>query len=78
MRPAGTFLRWSKSLRNTMDKMRIREVMYLADWRYYLCPRCAVTLDREFQNYCDRCGQKLDWSGYRKARLIYPNGTAAK
>lgn len=36
----------------------------------YLCPRCDITIDREFQKYCDRCGQKLDWIGYRKAKLI--------
>ena len=28
---------------------------------YYLCPRCNVPIDREYQKYCDRCGQKLDW-----------------
>lgn len=29
---------------------------------YAVCPRCASTLDRDFQSYCDRCGQKLDWA----------------
>ena len=28
---------------------------------YYLCPRCAVTMERDYQAFCDRCGQKLDW-----------------
>lgn len=60
------------------ESRRVDKRLCLADGAYYLCPGCAVTLDREFQNYCDRCGQKLDWSGYRKARLIYPNGTAAR
>lgn len=52
--------------------MRIHEAMCLADGLYYLCPKCGITLDREFQNYCDRCGKKLDWVGYRKARLVFP------
>ena len=28
---------------------------------YYLCPRCDVTMEREYQSYCDRCGQCLSW-----------------
>ena len=31
---------------------------------YPVCPRCGVTLEREYQRYCDRCGQKLDWSNF--------------
>jgi len=27
----------------------------------YLCPWCRVPLDRDYQSYCDRCGQHLDW-----------------
>lgn len=34
---------------------------------YYVCPRCEITLDREYQAYCDRCGQRLDWKGINKA-----------
>lgn len=25
------------------------------------CPRCFSLLEREYQMYCDRCGQHLDW-----------------
>lgn len=25
------------------------------------CPRCGSPLEHEQQNFCDRCGQKLDW-----------------
>ncbi len=28
---------------------------------YYVCPRCKLTLDREYMAYCDRCGQCLAW-----------------
>ena len=38
---------------------------------YYLCPRCQELLPREFMAYCDRCGQCLDWSEYRKAKRTY-------
>ena len=31
---------------------------------YYCCPRCDFQL--EFgQNYCDDCGQKLNWSNIK-------------
>lgn len=36
--------------------------------RYYICPRCRISLEREFQSCCDRCGQCLDWKHYRKAK----------
>ena len=37
---------------------------------YFLCPRCKITLDREFVSYCDRCGQRLDWRNYKKAEIL--------
>lgn len=57
--------------------MKLREkVLYRTQFQkhsyYYVynCPRCEIPIDREFQKYCDRCGQKLDWIGYQKAKLI--------
>ena len=34
---------------------------------YPVCPRCKLTLDREYQRFCDRCGQRLDWLHYGEA-----------
>lgn len=28
---------------------------------YPQCPRCKRTMDREYIQFCDRCGQKLSW-----------------
>lgn len=57
-------------------KMSVNEVMiFPADYGetgYYLCPRCHISLEREFMAFCDRCGQHLDWRNYTKARAIYP------
>lgn len=39
---------------------------------YYVCPRCGITMEREFMAYCDRCGQHIGWKGYKKAKVIYP------
>lgn len=38
---------------------------------YYRCPRCHITLAREFVQYCDRCGQCLDWSQWELAEVEY-------
>lgn len=35
-----------------------------------VCPRCLTTMEREYQTYCDRCGQALDWRGISKAIVI--------
>ena len=41
---------------------------------YYVCPRCGITLEREFTAFCDRCGQRLDWRGCRDAKIIVWGG----
>ena len=28
---------------------------------YPVCPRCNISMDREYMAFCDRCGQKLAW-----------------
>ena len=28
---------------------------------YPVCPRCDSSLDREYTQFCDRCGQRLAW-----------------
>lgn len=57
-------------------KLSIKEVMVFPNGdAYYVCPRCDMTLEREFMPYCDRCGQHLSWRGYRKAKVIYPANT---
>ena len=38
---------------------------------YPICPRCKNTLAREYQSYCDRCGQCLNWKEYRTAPYLY-------
>ena len=38
---------------------------------YPICPRCHNTMEHEYQSFCDRCGQALDWKGLSKAEVIY-------
>lgn len=37
---------------------------------YPVCPRCNITMEREYQSFCDRCGQKLDWKKFKQATII--------
>ena len=37
-----------------------------------VCPGCGCTLEREYQKFCDRCGQMLDWSSYDQTAIILP------
>jgi len=57
--------------------MRVTQLMVFPSFLsgetgYYLCPRCRITMEREFMAFCDRCGQRLDWSGCKTAEIIYP------
>lgn len=38
-----------------------------------ICPRCQITMEREYQSYCDRCGQALDWHGFAQAVIVLPD-----
>ena len=37
------------------------------DGEFPVCPRCDVSIEREYMHFCDRCGQMLDWRRYSKA-----------
>lgn len=37
-----------------------------------VCPQCGVTMEREHQSFCDRCGQCLCWKDFSKATIILP------
>lgn len=54
----------------------VREVIIFpakpVPYGYYVCPRCRITVEREFVRYCDRCGQHLDWSRYEQAVIVRP------
>ena len=46
--------------RRSMPVCRLRR--YQGEDVYYpVCPRCGSTMEREYQSYCDRCGQRLSW-----------------
>lgn len=38
---------------------------------FAVCPSCKKVIDREFQLYCSCCGQKLKWTVFENASVIY-------
>lgn len=62
----------SYRFRMTVSQVMIFQTLY-GQTAYYVCPRCRVTMEREFMAFCDRCGQRLDWRSYETATIIYPN-----
>lgn len=62
---------------NTENAEEYRKPMMVNEYRYYsernsfpVCPRCRSSLEVDFQSYCDRCGQALNWKEYHKAKLV--------
>ena len=58
--------------------MAVSAIRYIYDTvygptTYPVCPRCESTLERDYQQYCDRCGQALDWEGSRHALVLLNN-----
>lgn len=46
-------------------ELPVRQRVYYANTDVYpRCPRCGHALDREFMDYCNCCGQKLNWDEY--------------
>lgn len=43
---------------------------------YPSCPRCGISFEREYQHYCDRCGQCLSWKGFSKAAVLLPGSNS--
>ena len=40
---------------------------------YPICPRCGLSFEREYQKYCNCCGQHLHWKNFSKAIIVYPH-----
>ena len=61
------------SFRKPMPVTHIRCFRYLSGVTGFpVCPQCGITMEREYQSFCDRCGQRLDWKGFSKATIILP------
>lgn len=55
-------------------ELPVKEVMIFSNGdAYYVCPRCRITLEREFMAYCDRCGQCLGWKNTNRLMSSIPD-----
>ncbi len=61
-----------KRSKQTPKKVTMVKALCSGGSYYPVCPGCQITLEREYQNYCDRCGQRLDWSGFDTAIVLLP------
>lgn len=58
----GGQLKFELGFRQALPVTEVR--LFRDGWTYPVCPRCKITMEREYQNFCDRCGQRLDWSRF--------------
>lgn len=56
---------------DSRSPMPVTEIVHLAWGKeitcFPVCPRCGISLEREYQAYCDRCGQCLSWRDFSRA-----------
>ena len=73
-RDKGLFPRFIEYITNLSASyrvaMRIYEAKMLYNGKYFVCQRCRVTPERDFQAFCERYDQHLDWTRYRYAKII--------
>ena len=50
----------------------VTKVIAFTNTTYPICPRCNLSLEREYMFFCDRCGQKLNWDFFEHAKVIHP------
>ena len=57
------------SFRTAMPVTHIRK--YSSGDCYSVCPRCDMSLEREYMAYCDRCGQCVSWKNFTKRGKVF-------
>ena len=51
---------------------RVKQIcVYKEKLAFPKCPRCRTTLEFEYQLFCDRCGQRLNWRDFDDAEIVY-------
>ena len=58
------------SFRTPMQVLAVRRYPACPELSTYpLCPRCNLPMEREYQRYCDHCGQALSWKDFSRATV---------
>lgn len=72
---ASKLVRWrfaAEAISYRIPKV-VRKVIQYHDGNCYpVCPRCVKGIDREYMSYCDRCGQRLSWRRFERAKICFP------
>lgn len=51
--------------------LEVTQIIVTEDnYSFPICPRCGISFEREYQAYCDRCGQRLGWKRYGRAKVV--------
>ena len=59
------------SYRAPMQVTTVRRFEFIShSTTFPVCPRCQQTLDREYQSFCNACGQALNWENFDQADVI--------
>ena len=63
----------SKEALSYREPMKVREACcyHRSQNAYAICPRCGAPMEREYQSYCDRCGQALSWNSFDTLEIIH-------
>lgn len=77
MTPNDLLLSMAVNVPSHRQPMEVEAFYLLPDEEdaYAVCPRCHAIIDREYQAYCDSCGQCLSWKRVSQAlfkRLPHP------
>lgn len=64
-------LRKKSAIEKQISMLVTDAIVYHNHHTYFQCPNCKITMEREYQRYCDRCGQKLKWQSMKKIHYIY-------
>ena len=43
---------------------QVTAIRKITQYYFPVCPKCNCTMEREYQSYCDRCGQALRWKEF--------------
>ena len=64
-----TMTQYNSSITPLIDEILYRVPRCVTDYTFFLashtsyarCPSCQTFLEREYQSFCDQCGQCLEW-----------------
>lgn len=60
-----------QELNKSIPMLVEKAIVYKNGDAYWICPNCNTTFEREYQKYCDRCGQHLKWGSLKNIKYIH-------